>query len=163
MVLADILQLQRGAAELQGSATVAYRLIGQRRVGVGKRREPRLDVLVRQDGGAGVLEGFAAGDVVVVVMAVDQILDRLVGDFLDLVDVLLAAVRPAMRHGVGRDHTRLGDDEDRLMVAVAEQIDVVGAVDLLGLDLRPLCLLSLRRHGERRGQQRGADGCKQHS
>jgi hypothetical protein len=52
--------------------------------------EPRGGVLVRDDPGAGVLERLAAGDVVEVVMAVDQELDRLVGDLLDLVDILPA-------------------------------------------------------------------------
>jgi hypothetical protein len=41
---------------------------------------------------AGVLEGLAAGDVIKVVVAVDQILDRLVGYLLDLLDVTLSPV-----------------------------------------------------------------------
>jgi hypothetical protein len=39
------------------------------------------------------------------------------------------------------------------MVAVAEDVDVFGAVNLLGLDLRSLLLLCLRRKPERSRQQ----------
>ena len=99
-----------------------------------RRSLARLCAITR---GAGVLERLAAGDVVEVVVAVDQVLDRLVGDLLDLVDVLLPAGRPAVGDRIGGDHARIGDDEHRLMVAVAEDVDVVGAVDLGGLDLRP--------------------------
>src|SRR5262249_29312605 len=88
--------------------------------------------------GAGILERLAAGDVIVVVVAVDQELDRLVGHLLDLGGVVLAAGRPAVGDRIGRDHAVLGDDEHRLMVAVAEYVDVVGAVDLCGLELRAL-------------------------
>ena len=87
--------------------------------------------------GAGVLECLAAGDVVEVVVAVDQVLDRLVGDLLDLVDVGLPAGRPAVGDRIGGDHAGLGDDEDRLMVDVAEDVDVVGALHLGRLDRWP--------------------------
>jgi len=134
--------------------------LGQWRVRVGQRLEMGHDVLVRDDLGAGVLERLAAGDVIVVVMAVHQVLDRLVGDLLDLVDILLAALRPAVGHRIGRDHAILGDDEHRLMVAVAENVNVVGAVDLLGLDLRSWRLrLCQRRTAERDRQQHSPDGC----
>ena len=136
VVEAEIVQLERGAAELD-DLLVADRLVGQRRVRILERLEPLRGVLVRDDRGAGVLERLAAGDVVEVVVAVDQVLDRLVGDLLDLVDILLPAGRPAVGDRIGGDHAVLGDDEHRLMVAVAEDVDVVGAVDLLGLDLRP--------------------------
>src|SRR5262245_32195627 len=99
-------------------------------------------------------------------VAVDQILDRLVGDLLYLVDILLPAGRPAVGDRIGGDHAVVGDDEHRLMVAVAEDVDVVGAVDLFGLDLWPLrlCrrrrLLRLRcRYGQGR-YQRGRHSCE---
>src|SRR5262249_29872791 len=57
---------------------------------------------------------------------------------LYLVDILLPAGRPAVGDRIGGDHAVVGDDEHRLMVAVAEDVDVVGAVDLFGLDLWPL-------------------------
>ena len=109
-------------------------LVGQHRVRVLEHGQPLLGPLVRDDGGARVLERLAAGDVVVVVVAVDQVLDRLVGDLLDLVDVGLPAGRPAVGDRVGGDDARLGDDEHRLMVAVAEDVDVVGAFHLGRLD-----------------------------
>ena len=125
----------------------------------------RRRVLVRDDLGAGILERLAAGDVIEVMVAVHQELDRLVGDLLDLVDVLLAAGWAAVGDGIGRDHAGRRDDEHRLVVAVPEDVDVVGAVDLLGLDLRSLLrlrrrryLLRLCRHGQRNGQRCGTNG-----
>jgi hypothetical protein len=153
----EIEQLDRGAAEVDGFLAV-YCLIRQGRVRVLERSQMLRDLLVPNDCGPGVLERLAAGDVIVVMVAVDQIFDRLVGDFFDLVDVLLAAVRPAVGDRVGRDHAVLGNHEHRLMVAIAEDVDVISAVNLLGLDLRPL--LRLCRHAEHGGQQRGPDGCE---
>ena len=111
-------------------------LVRQHRVRVLEHGEPLLGPLVRDDGGAGVLERLAAGDVVVVMVAVDQVLDRLFRDLLDLVDVGLPARRPAVGDRVGSDHAGLGDDEHRLMVAVAEDVDVVGAFHLGRLERR---------------------------
>jgi hypothetical protein len=54
---------------------------------------------------------------------------------------LLAALRPAVGDRVGGDHPVLRHDEDRLVVAVPEDVDVVGAVDLAGLDRGPLLRL----------------------
>jgi hypothetical protein len=116
------------------------------------------DLLVRDDRGPSVLECLAAGDVIVVMVAIDQIFDRLVGDLLDLVDVLLAAVWPTLGDRIGCDYAVLGDHEHRLMVTVAEDVDVISALDLRGLDLRPL--LRLRRHAEHASQQHGADECE---
>src|SRR5262245_23101076 len=116
--------------------------------------------------GAGVLKCLAAGDVVEVMVAVDQILDGLVSDLLYLVDILLPAGRSAVGDRIGGDHAIVGDDEHRLMVAIAEDVDVVGIVDLFGLDLWPLrlCrrrwLLRLRcRYGQGR-DQRGRHSCE---
>jgi len=46
------------------------------------------------------------------------------------------------------------------MIAVAEYVNVVGAIDLGGLDLRPLCLLRQPCCCEPGGAQRDRDGCK---
>ena len=113
-----------------------------------------LHLAMRDDGRAGILERLAARDVVVVVMAVDQVLDRRLGDLLDLVDILLSAGRPAVGDRIGGDDAVLGDDEHRLMVAVAEDVDVVGAFDLGGFDRRPLRLLCQRRRRETDRDQR---------
>ena len=107
--------------------------------------EPLGGILMGDHACAGVLERLAACDVIEVDVAVDQILDRLVGDLLDLVDILLPAGRAAISDRVGRDHAVLGDDEHRLVIAIAENVDAFGAVDLLGLDLRPLCRGRCRR------------------
>ena len=101
-----------------------------------ERGKTLLGALVRDDRGAGVLERLAAGDVIEVVVAVDQELDRLVRHLLDFGDVVLPGCRPAVADRIGRDHAILGDNEHRLMVAVAEDIDVVGPFDFRGLDLR---------------------------
>jgi hypothetical protein len=98
-----------------------------------------LGLAMGDDGGARILEGFAAGDVVEVMVAVDEVLDGgALAHFLDLVDVLLAALGPAIGHRVGSDHAFLGDDEDGLVVAVPEDVDVVRSVHFPGLDLGAL-------------------------
>ena len=102
--------------------------------------QPLGRALVRDHPRAGVLERLAARDVVEVVVAVDQVLDRLVGDLLDLVDILLPAGRAAIGDRVGRDDAVLGDDEHRLVIAIAEDVDALGPLDLGGGDLRPLRL-----------------------
>jgi hypothetical protein len=132
------------------------------RVGVLELLEPLGGALVRDELGAGVLKRLAARDVIVVVVAVDHIFDRLVGDLPDRIDVLLAALRLAVGDRVCGNDTVLGDDEHRLMVAISEDVDVVGAVDLCGLLRRPL-RLGLCRTGQHARQQRGRDGCEKKS
>ena len=95
-----------------------------------EHRQPLLGALVRDHHGAGILERFAAGDVVVMVVAVDQIFDGLVGDLLDLGDIGHRRLRPAIADRIGGDHAGRRDDEHRLVVLIAEDIDVVGAFDL---------------------------------
>ncbi len=90
VVQAEVRQLQRGVAERDRPAGI-HRLVGQDRVRILEHGQPLGRPLVRDDRGAGVLERLAARDVVEVVVAVDQVLDRLVGDLLDLVDVGRAA------------------------------------------------------------------------
>ena len=81
------------------------------------------------DSGTGIFERLPAGDVVEVVMAVNQVSDRPVGDFPDFGDVGSASLRSAVRHRIGGDDSVAGDEEHRLVIAVAEDVNVVGAVD----------------------------------
>ena len=149
----EIAQFERRAAELD-RLLVADQLVRHDRVRVLQHLQPRGRVLVRDHARAGVLERLAAGDVVEVVVAVDQVFDRLVGDLLDLVDILLPAGRASIGDRIGRDDAVLGDDEHRLMIAIAEDVDAFGAVDLLGFDLRPL-----RLGGGRDGERHRDRGC----
>ena len=153
----EIAQFERRAAELD-HLLVADQLVRDDGVRVLQHLQPLGRVLVRDDARAGVLERLAARDVVEVVVAVDQVLDRLVGDLLDLVDILLPAGRAAIGDRVGRDDAVLGDDEHRLMIAIAEDVDAFGALDLGGGDLRPLRLLRGGRDGERHCDRRCGAG-----
>jgi hypothetical protein len=72
MIKAEIFQLERSAAELDCAAGVADDLIGERSVRILEHGKLLLGPPVRNDGGAGVLERLAAGDVIIVVVAVDQ-------------------------------------------------------------------------------------------
>ena len=159
MIEAEIEQFERGAAELD-DLLVADRLVRKDGVRIVERLEPRGGGLVRDHARAGILERLAACDVIEVVMAVDQILDRLVGDLLDRIDVLLTALRPAVGDRIGGDDAVLGDDEHRLMAAVAPDVDVVGAFDLRGL-LRRTLRLRHSRTGKYARQQRGRDRCEE--
>jgi hypothetical protein len=120
-----VVQLDAHAAELDG-AELVHRLVGDHDVGVAQRLEPRLRVAVRDDRGAGLLEGLAAGDMVVVVMAVDQILDRRLRDLADLREIRGRCLRPQERDRVGGDHAFRRHHEQRLVELVAEQEHVVG-------------------------------------
>src|SRR5262245_61290565 len=108
-----------------------------------------------------ILEGFAAGDVIEVMMAVDQILDRFIGYLLDLLDIALPAGRFAVGDRIGGDHPGLGDNEHRLMIDIAENVDVVRAWHLGGLDggtvglrLELACERQQAANGHGRQQQR---------
>src|SRR6266404_9544008 len=105
MVEADVAQLERRVTE-RDRALGVYRLVRQDRVRILEYRQALLGPLVRNDRGAGVLEGLAAGDVIEVLVAVDQVLDRLARDLLDLVDVGYDGLRTAVTDRVGRDHAR---------------------------------------------------------
>src|SRR5262249_57049593 len=65
-------------------------------------------------------------DVIEVAVAVDHVLDRRLGDLLDLLDIGLGGWA-AFADRIGRDHALRRDDEHRLMTAVAEDVDVVCA------------------------------------
>src|SRR4051794_18350537 len=70
---------------------------------------------------------------IVMVMAVDHILDRLIGHLPNLVDQRLGW--PQIRDRIADDHTLRRHDEDRLMAPITDHVDVVSAVDLFGCDL----------------------------
>jgi hypothetical protein len=77
-------QFDRGVAELDDSL-IAYRLIREWRVRVFERSQMLCGLLVRDDRRPGIFECLSAGDVIVVMVAIDQIFDRLVGNLLDLI------------------------------------------------------------------------------
>jgi hypothetical protein len=110
VVEADECQLERGVPE-RDRAMAVEDFVGHDRVRILDLGETLLRALERDDHRAGVLEGLAPGDVVEVMVAVNEVLDGLVGDFLDLADVSRPAGRPAVPDGVGRDHARRGDHE----------------------------------------------------
>ena len=98
------------------------------------RSQLRLLYPQQQNRRASILEGFATGDVVEVVVTVDQVPDRLVGDLFDFVNIRLSASWPAVSDWVGGNHSGVGDDEHRLVIDVAEDVDTVGAFNLGRLD-----------------------------
>jgi hypothetical protein len=89
---------------------------------------------MRYERGAEVLERFSARDVIVVMMAVDDVFDRLVRNGLDRVDIGLGWTQ--IGNGIGRDDALRGHDKHRLVIAIAEDIDVFRAVHLFGRSLR---------------------------
>jgi hypothetical protein len=91
---------------------------------------------VREERCAEILERLAAGDVVVVMVAVDHVPDWRRSDFLDLVDVGGDGVRAVQPDRVGRDDALGRDHEHRLMATETEDVDVVGPVDLGGGEWR---------------------------
>src|SRR5262245_47970311 len=99
---------------------------------------------MRDNGGTLILEHLATGNVVIVMMAVDEILNGRFGDLADLVQISLRRLRAAVTDRISDDHAGRRDDEHRLMILITENVDVVGAVDLCGCKHR---LLSRRlRH-----------------
>jgi len=143
------------------SPGAVHRFVGQHRVRILERDEALARSLVRDERGAGVLERLAARDVVEVVVAVDHVLHRLARDLLDLVDVGHHRLRTPVADRVGRDHARGRDHEHRLGVAVAEDVNVVGAVDLGGRERRRRRLLRVSRGAEACCGQGGAgDGVR---
>src|SRR5439155_4109462 len=133
---------------------------GQRRGRISENGEALLRSLVGDDFRAGILERLAGGDVVVVVMAVDEVLDRLVGDLPDLGDVSRPTGRTPIGDRVGGDHAVPGDDEHRLVIAVAEEVYAFRAVDLRRRDLRACRRL---RPGRGRRRQPAGKSCKKYA
>ena len=78
---------------------------------------------------AGILEYLAAGYVVEVVMAVDNVLDRLVCDLADLVQEKLPSIGPTVGDRIGSNHTLGRDDKHCLVGAISEDIDIIGSLD----------------------------------
>jgi hypothetical protein len=157
MVEAQVVELEHRAAELDGAALLEG-LVGQRGEGILDLLETLLGALVRDDPRAGVLERLAARDVVEMMMAVDQVLDRLVADFLDFLDVGLRRFGAAVRDRVGGDHAVLGDDEHGLVAAVAEHVDVLGTFDLGGLEQRALLRMDGQSNARQDQRQHDAHG-----
>src|SRR4029078_6979179 len=148
MIAACVNEIERRAAKLDRTFAV-YHLIGNDEVWGLQLGKPLFGAAMRDDGRALILEHFAAGSVVVVMMAIDQILDRSLGDFPDFLQIRFCRLRTAIADRVGDDYAGGRDDEHRLMVLIAEDIDVVGAVDLGGRKHWLLC----------RGLRHGS-GCK---
>ena len=148
-----IVELERGATECDVPLT-ADNLIGDDHVIGLERGDAGLGVRVGDKGRAEVFERLAAGDVVEMAVAVNHIFDRRFGHGLDRVDIGLR--RPPLADRVGRDHARGRDDEHRLVAAEAEDVDVVGALDLGGGEgwlLWLLCLRSAGKQGRHRGDE----------
>src|SRR2546425_7935418 len=95
------------------------------------------------------------------VMAVDQVLDRLVGDLPDLGDVGRPTGGTPVGDRVGGDHAVPGDDEHRLVIAVAEDVYAFRAVDLRRRDLRACRRLRPGCGGGRR--QSAGKSCKKYA
>ena len=117
-------------------ALVVDRFVDRRDVGEIQLGQALLGALVRHEGRARILERLAAGDVIVVMVAVDHVADRRAGDLPDLVDIGGDRLRPVAADRVGGDDARGRHDEHRLMALVAEDVDVVGALDLGGGEQR---------------------------
>jgi len=170
MVRTDVCELQCGAAQRNCSLSID-RLVGQHRVGIVQDLQALQHSPVRDDSGTRLFEDATASNVIEVVMAVDQISDRLVRDLSDLRKVLRATFGTAVPDRIGDDDSLAGDDEHRLAVLVAERVDVVGALDLSRLELGGLSGgrsgLALRPHVRRHeaagknGQDCAVHGCLQ--
>jgi hypothetical protein len=65
--------------------------------GILEHNQARLRVLMRNDGGPRILERLATCDVIEMVVAIDQVLDRLRRDLLDLINIGRSS-RPAVVH-----------------------------------------------------------------
>ena len=155
MVLAEIEQFERRAAEFQLAAAVVDDEIGDDDVRRVALLQERLGPPLGDEDGAEILERLAARDVVVVAVAVDDVLDRRLGDLADLGDVGRRC-RPPLPDRIGGDHAVRRDDEHRLMALIAENVDAVGALDLGGRERR-------WRRGLREGRQsRGGQSPREH-
>src|SRR5262249_42650854 len=153
MILADIVELKCSATE-RDVPLAADNLVGVDDVIGLKCCTAGSGVRAGDKGRAEVLEWLAAGDVFEMAVAVNDVLDRRLGHGLDRVDIGLC--RPTLADWVGGNHARGRDDEHRLMVAIAKDIDVVR--DLGGGEWRRSWLLRLRRGGKR-----ARDDCRYHA
>src|SRR6516225_9695780 len=121
MVLANIVELERGTAERDVAAAVDD-LVGDNDVIRLERGDAVPGIPVRDEGGAEVLEWLAPSDVVEMAVTVDDVFDRRLGYGLDRIDIGLR--RPPLADRVGGDHAVRCDDKHRLMSAIAEDIHV---------------------------------------
>src|SRR6516164_3057663 len=154
MVLAYIVELERGTAERDVAAAVDD-LVRDDDVIWLKQGDAVPGISVRDEGGAKVLEWLAPGDVVEMAVAVYDVFDRRPGHGLDGIDIRLH--RPPLADRVGGDHAVRCDDEHRLMTAIAEDIDVIR--DLGGGERRRSRLLRLRRCGKDDGNECSSHTC----
>src|SRR6476646_9221990 len=114
MIAACVNEIERRAAKLDRTFAV-YHLIGNDEVRGLQLGKPLFGAAMRDDGRALILEHFAAGSVVVVMMAIDQILDRSLGDFPDFLQIRFCRLRTAIADRVGDDYAGGRDDEHRLL------------------------------------------------
>src|SRR5262249_5579518 len=122
MILADIVELERGATERDVPLAVDN-LIGDDDIVRLECGDSGLGVSVCHKSRAKVLEWFAAGDVVEMAVAVNNVFDRRLGHGLDRVDIGLH--RPPLADRIGGDHAVRRDNEHRLMTAITEDVDIV--------------------------------------
>ncbi len=146
VVLAEIEEFERRAAELQLAAVIVNHEIRNDDIRRLAALQERLRVLVGNEDGAQVLERLAARNMVVVAVAVHDVLDRRLGDLADFRDIGRRG-RPPLSDRVGGYHAVGRDDEHRLVALIAENVDAIGALDLGGREQR-------RRRGLRAGRQR---------
>jgi hypothetical protein len=109
---------------------------------------------VRHEGCTKIFERLPARDVIEVRMTVDDVFDRRRRDLADFLDIGLRS-GPAQPNRIGRDHTFRRDNEHRLVAHVAEDVDVVGAVDLGGAENR--------RRGRRRRLRESRSSGRHHA
>src|SRR6516165_182205 len=91
-----------------------------------------LGIFVCDDDRALVLERLAAGDVIKVGVAVDQIFYRPISDLFDLGEIGRHRLWAKTADWVGCDHAHGRDYKHRLMTLISKEIDVVRTVDFSG-------------------------------
>src|SRR5262245_53075852 len=74
------------------------------------------------------LERLAASDVVVMMMAIDDVYHWLIRDLLDLIDIGGNGLRTSESDWIGRDYSITRDDEHRLMSGVTVDVNVFGMI-----------------------------------
>ena len=145
MIQAEIRQLQCGATKCN-RPIIVYCLVGNYGMRILEPFKTLFGFLVRDERGAGVLEGLTAGYMVEMMMAVNDVPDRLIRDLLDFVQVSGHRLGPSVAYRIGRDHALLGDDKHCLRAAVTKNINVLGALYFSGRKRR--LLLRLGRVGQ---------------
>lgn len=88
-----------------------HHLVRNNNVQAFKLRKPFLGAAVRNHSSAGILEHLAAGNVVIVVMAVDQVLDRRFGDLADFFQIGFCRLRAPVADRIGDDYACWRDNE----------------------------------------------------